>query len=143
MRCAAAPARNASRPLQIVLGGTDYAELARWRDIVIEEAGKIPGLSNLQSDYNERKPKIDVAIDRDRAADQLVAGQLQVDVLEVVGAGAADADGVHGSARREGNGVLYSAAPSMGKIVHARAGKSRPLGGLRIFRVGRGGNAGR
>ena len=60
---------QSSRPLQIVIGGTDYAELARWRDIVIEEAEKIPGLSNLQSDYNERKPKIDVAIDRDRAAD--------------------------------------------------------------------------
>ncbi len=60
---------QSSRPLQIVLGGTDYAELARWRDIVIEEAGKISGLSNLQSDYNEKKPKIDVSIDRDRAAD--------------------------------------------------------------------------
>ena len=60
---------QSSRPLQIVIGGTDYDELARWRDIVIEEAEKIPGLSNLQSDYNERKPKIDVSIDRDRAAD--------------------------------------------------------------------------
>ena len=60
---------QSSRPLQIVIGGTDYAELARWRDVVVEEAEKIPGLSNLQSDYNERKPKIDVSIDRDRAAD--------------------------------------------------------------------------
>ena len=60
---------QSTRPLQIVLGGTDYAELARWRDTVIAEAGKIPGLSNLQSDYNEKKPKIDVSIDRDRAAD--------------------------------------------------------------------------
>jgi len=60
---------QSSRPLNIVLGGTDYNELAEWRDIVIEEAEKLPGVSNLQSDYNERKPKIDVAIDRDRAAD--------------------------------------------------------------------------
>lgn len=60
---------QSSRPLQIVIGGTDYDELARWRDIVIDEAEKFPGLSNLQSDYNERKPKIDVSIDRDRAAD--------------------------------------------------------------------------
>ena len=58
-----------SRPFQVVLGGTDYDQLAQWRDIVMEEAGKIPGLSNLQSDYQERKPKLDVAIDRDRAAD--------------------------------------------------------------------------
>lgn len=60
---------QSSRPLAIVLGGPDYDELAEWRDIVIREAQKIPGLSNLQSNYRERKPKIDVRIDRDRAAD--------------------------------------------------------------------------
>ena len=60
---------QSNRPLQIVLGGTSYEELAEWRDIVMAEAAKIPGLSNLQSDYRERKPKIDVSIDRDRAAD--------------------------------------------------------------------------
>ena len=60
---------QSSRPLQIVLGGISYEELAEWRDIVIAEASNIPGLSNLQSDYRERKPKIDVSIDRDRAAD--------------------------------------------------------------------------
>ena len=60
---------QSSRPLQLVLGGTDYDELAEWRDIVIREAEKIPGLSNLRSDYDERKPKIDVFVDRDRAAD--------------------------------------------------------------------------
>jgi multidrug efflux pump len=60
---------QSSRPLNIVLGGTSYEELAEWRDIVLREASKIPGLSNLQSDYKERKPKIDVSVDRDRAAD--------------------------------------------------------------------------
>ncbi|MEM8817543.1 MAG: efflux RND transporter permease subunit, partial [Pseudomonadota bacterium] len=60
---------QSNRPLRIVLGGTSYEELAEWRDTVMAEAEKIPGLSNLQSDYRERKPKIDVSIDRDRAAD--------------------------------------------------------------------------
>jgi multidrug efflux pump len=60
---------QSSRPLQIVLGGPDYESLARWRDIVINEAAKLPGLSNLETDYRERKPKIDVSINRDRAAD--------------------------------------------------------------------------
>jgi multidrug efflux pump len=58
-----------SRPLQVVLGGTDYDELAGWRDIVLKELENVPGLSNVDSDYKERKPKIDVSIDRDRAAD--------------------------------------------------------------------------
>jgi multidrug efflux pump len=44
---------QSSRPLALVLKGFDYD----------------PGLSNIQSDYRERKPKIDVRIDRDRAAD--------------------------------------------------------------------------
>ena len=57
-----------SRPLSIVLGGTDYDQLADWSDIVIREAQKLPGLSNIESDYRERKPKIDVLIDRERAA---------------------------------------------------------------------------
>jgi hydrophobe/amphiphile efflux-1 (HAE1) family protein len=60
---------QSNRPLNIVLGGTDYDELARWRDIVVREAEQNPGLSNIESDYRERKPKIDVMIDRDRAAD--------------------------------------------------------------------------
>lgn len=60
---------QSTRPLSIVLSGTNYDEIARWRDIVIREAEKNPGISNLQSNYNERKPKIDVSVDRDRAAD--------------------------------------------------------------------------
>lgn len=60
---------QSSRPLNIVLGGTSYEELAAWRDIVLREAEKLPGLSNLDSDYRERKPKIDVSVDRNRAAD--------------------------------------------------------------------------
>ena len=59
---------QSNRPLQIVLGGTNYEELAEWRDIVIQEAEKLPGLSNIDYDYKERKPKIDISIDRDRAA---------------------------------------------------------------------------
>ena len=60
---------QSNRPLAIVLGGVDYDELAEWRDIVIREAEKIPGLSNIESDYRERKPKIDIRVNRDRAAD--------------------------------------------------------------------------
>ena len=60
---------QSTRPLNIVLGGTSYEELARWRDAVMIEAEKISGLSNVQSDYRERKPKIDVSINRNRAAD--------------------------------------------------------------------------
>lgn len=56
-------------PVQIVLGGGDYDELAAWRDILVAKAVDNPGLTNIDSDYHPRKPQLNVAIDRDRAAD--------------------------------------------------------------------------
>src|SRR5262249_17184118 len=60
--------RGGGSPVQLVLGGSSYEELAKWRDIVLARAAENPGLVNLDSDYYERKPQLDVAIDRDRAA---------------------------------------------------------------------------
>jgi multidrug efflux pump len=57
------------KPVEFVLGGGDYDELARWRDILVARAEENPGLSNLESDYKETKPQLEVMIDRDRAAD--------------------------------------------------------------------------
>jgi multidrug efflux pump len=57
------------KPVEFVLGGSTYEELARWRDIVIARAEENPGLSNLESDYRETKPQLEVIIDRDRAGD--------------------------------------------------------------------------
>ena len=57
------------KPVEFVLGGSDYDELARWRDILIARAEENDGLSNLESDYKETKPQLEVIIDKDRAAD--------------------------------------------------------------------------
>ncbi len=61
--------RGPGTPVRLVLGGSSYEELAQWRDIVMARASENPGLVNLDSDYYERKPQLDVAIDRNRAAD--------------------------------------------------------------------------
>ena len=61
--------RGGGAPVQIVLGGGDYEELAAWRDILVAKAAENPGLTNIDSDYHPRKPQLKVAIDRDRAAD--------------------------------------------------------------------------
>ncbi|UTV30763.1 efflux RND transporter permease subunit [Photobacterium atrarenae] len=61
--------RGVGKPLQFVLGGGSYEELARWRDILLEEAGNNPGLTGLDHDYKETKPQFRVAIDRNRAGD--------------------------------------------------------------------------
>jgi len=54
--------------VQIVLGGPNYEELARWRDIVIARASENPGLVRLDSDLRETQPQVLVRVDTDRAA---------------------------------------------------------------------------
>lgn len=58
-----------SSPVAFVLQGNTYSELAKWRDIVIEEAQKNPNLSSIDSDYKETYPQLMVKIDRNRAYD--------------------------------------------------------------------------
>ena len=62
--------RGGGKPLQVVLGGSDYDELASWRDKVMARLqAENPRIIALESDYLERKPQIAVRIDRNRAAD--------------------------------------------------------------------------
>ncbi|ABZ76877.1 acriflavin resistance protein [Shewanella halifaxensis HAW-EB4] len=61
--------RGVGKPVQFVLGGPSYEELARWRDIIIEKAKENPNLVGLDHDYNETKPQLRVVIDKDRASD--------------------------------------------------------------------------
>ena len=59
-----------SRPVQFVIGGSTYEELAEWRDILRSEIERNnPGFVNLDWDYKETKPQFEVLIDYDRAAD--------------------------------------------------------------------------
>ncbi|HET7607197.1 MAG TPA: efflux RND transporter permease subunit, partial [Gammaproteobacteria bacterium] len=55
-------------PIQLVLGGPNYEELARWRDLIIARASENPGLVRLDSDLRETQPQVLVRIDTDRAA---------------------------------------------------------------------------
>ena len=62
--------RGGGKPMQVVLGGGDYAQLARWRDQIVERVqAENPRIVNLESDYQERKPQLAVRIDRNKAAD--------------------------------------------------------------------------
>jgi len=76
--------RGGGSPVQVVIGGTDYRELVQWRDIVMERMQENPGLSNVQSNYEERKPQVKVSVDRNRAADLGVSLQTVGRTLETV-----------------------------------------------------------
>lgn len=58
------------KPVQFVIGGGTYAQLAEWRDILLEKIqANNPGLEGLDWDYKETKPQLRVVIDYDRAAE--------------------------------------------------------------------------
>ena len=60
---------RAQKPVQFVLGGPTYDELAKWRDTVFNEVSKEnPGLLGLDSDYEETRPQLDVIVNYERAA---------------------------------------------------------------------------
>ncbi|MEH6420920.1 efflux RND transporter permease subunit [Pseudomonas sp. CGJS7] len=61
--------RTRGQPIQIVLGGPEYAELAKWRDRLLARIEQNKGLFSADSDYKETRPQMRVEIDRQRAAD--------------------------------------------------------------------------
>ncbi len=61
---------QAQKPVQFVLGGGTYEELAEWRDILLAKLEQNnPGLIGIDWDYKETKPQVEVMIDTNRAAD--------------------------------------------------------------------------
>ncbi len=56
------------QPVQLVIGGPTYKDLAHWRDIILAKAAENPGLVRLDSDLKETQPQVMVHVDQDRAA---------------------------------------------------------------------------
>jgi multidrug efflux pump len=71
-------------PVEFVLGGPSYEELAKWQEIVLAQARDNPGLLNVNSNYDERKPQLKIEIDRQRAADLGVSLQTVGQTLETM-----------------------------------------------------------
>jgi multidrug efflux pump len=63
------------QPLQVVLGGPTYPELAEWRDRMLARIEQNPGIFGADSDYQETRPQMRIDIDRARAADLGVSVQ--------------------------------------------------------------------
>ena len=61
--------RTRGQSFQLVLGGPDYGELARWRDLMLDRMRENPGFIGPDSDYKETRPQMRVVIDKQRAAD--------------------------------------------------------------------------
>ena len=70
------------KPVQFVIGGPSYEELTQWRDRLLAKAAENPNLIDLDHDYKETKPQLQVVIDRDRAGDLGVSVEAISRILE-------------------------------------------------------------
>ena len=61
--------RGLNKPLEIVVSGPTYEELAQWRDLILAKGRANTGLVGLDCDYRDTKPQLRVEIDPVRAAD--------------------------------------------------------------------------
>jgi len=65
---------RSEKPLQFVVGGGSYEELALWRDILLQAIdADNPGLTEIDWDYNETRPQLRVEVDYDLAAEMGVS----------------------------------------------------------------------
>jgi multidrug efflux pump len=56
-------------PVEFVVGGDSYEELARWQDLLLEKIGTNRGLIGADTDLRPTKPQMQLRIDRNRAGD--------------------------------------------------------------------------
>jgi multidrug efflux pump len=61
------------QPINFVIAGSSYTDLALARDRILAAAAENPGIVNLDSDYKETKPQLHIAVDTARAGDMGVS----------------------------------------------------------------------
>ena len=61
------------QPVQFVVGGSSYQELAEWQELLLAKIRENPKLFRVQSDYKQTRPQFLVEVDKARAADLGVA----------------------------------------------------------------------
>lgn len=71
-------------PLQLAIGGPDYATAAQWGERLLSELAAIPGVVSPRLDYNENKPQLRVRLDRRRAADLGIDARQVGEALQVL-----------------------------------------------------------
>ena len=63
------------QPIQFVIGGNNYDELADWRDRVLKRVASYPGMTRVDTDLKETQPQVLVRVDKNRAAELGVSVQ--------------------------------------------------------------------
>ncbi len=71
-------------PIQFVIQGTNYDQLAQWRDLILERARENPNFVYMDWDYKEQKPQLRLQMDLDRAAELGVSARSIGTTLETL-----------------------------------------------------------
>ncbi|MBO9424909.1 efflux RND transporter permease subunit [Labrenzia sp. R4_1] len=61
--------RGSRTPLRIVVSGPDFESVKVWAAQLLERGQENPNLRNLEMDYEENQPQLDISVDRERADD--------------------------------------------------------------------------
>jgi multidrug efflux pump len=61
--------RGFNKPLEVVVGGPDYASAQAWSEILLAKMKDNPNMVGADTDYEETQPQLNVKMLRDRAAD--------------------------------------------------------------------------
>ncbi|WP_211109998.1 efflux RND transporter permease subunit [Acuticoccus mangrovi] len=74
--------RGSRNPVQVVVSGPDFESVKSWANDLLAIAEGSDLLSNVEMDYEENQPQLDVTLDRERADDlgisvETIAGTLQ------------------------------------------------------------------
>jgi len=71
-------------PVQFVIGGSEYEQLAEWRDQMLEQIQTNPNLVNVDHDYKETRPQLRIDVDLNRAADLGISSRQIGQTLETM-----------------------------------------------------------
>ena len=75
---------GSSNPVQFVVGGGSFDQLVEWTDLLKDLAEENPGLSDLDVDFNQNQPQMEVSIDREKAQQLGVSAQEIGTTLEIM-----------------------------------------------------------
>ncbi len=60
--------RTRGQPIELVLQGSNYEELVKWRDRLLERMEENPNFTGADSDYKETRPQLRLEVNRERAS---------------------------------------------------------------------------
>jgi multidrug efflux pump len=76
--------RGSRTPLQVVVSGPDFESVKEWAATLLAAARANPNLSNMEQDYEENQPQLDVAVDRERADDLGISVETIAETLQTL-----------------------------------------------------------